>query len=342
MNKEKTYVVFCGRFQPVHNAHVKTIKNALAIADEVCIVVGSYRQTPTVKNPWTFEMREEMIRSCFSLEENSRIKISPMRDFLYNDNTWITSMYDTIAKMTNNSVNVKIIGHKKDESTEYLEFFPSWEWVPQPNFEGVNATDIRVDLFTHAMIKETSHMLPKSVVQHIYRWKAGNELFQNLVAEFDFVKAYRDSWKVAPYPPTFVTADAVCVKSGHVLVIKRGLNPGKGLYALPGGFVNQNEFVEDAAIRELREETGKWLSVEKLRERIENKHVFDHPKRDPRGRCITHAYLFKLNDKGPLPFVKADDDASEAIWMPFSDVIANEESFYADHCAIIQYFVNKL
>jgi bifunctional NMN adenylyltransferase/nudix hydrolase len=339
---EKSYCVFIGRFQPVHNAHVQTIKNALALADEVCVIVGSYRQTATVKNPWTHEMRETMIRSCFTAKENERIKIAPMRDFLYNDNTWITSMYDIIAKMTNNSENVKIIGHKKDSSTEYLEFFPTWEWVPQPNFGGINATDIRVDLFTHAMIKDSRHMLPDSVTEHIYRWKAGNELFTNLIAEFEFVKKYRDSWKVAPYPPTFVTSDAVCVKSGHVLVIKRGMNPGKGLFALPGGFVNQDEFVEDAAIRELREETGKWLSVEKLRERIENKHVFDHPKRDPRGRCITHAFLFKLNDKGPLPLVKAEDDAAEALWMPFSDVIANEECFYADHCHIINFFVNKL
>lgn len=340
--KEKSYCVFIGRFQPVHNAHVKTIENALAITDEVCIIVGSHRQTPTVKNPWTFEMRETMIRSCFTLKENERIKIAPMRDYLYNDNTWITSMYDIIAKMTNNSGNVKIIGHKKDESTEYLEFFPTWEWVSQPNFDNINATDIRVDLFTHTMIKDTKRMLPDSVISHIHRWKAGNELFTNLVAEYDFVKSYRESWKVAPYPPTFVTSDAVCVKSGHVLVIKRGMNPGKGLYALPGGFVNQNEFVEDAAIRELREETGKWMSTEKLRDSIENKHVFDHPKRDPRGRCVTHAFLFKLNDKGPLPLVKADDDASEALWMPYSDVIANEESFYADHAHIINYFVTKL
>lgn len=340
--KGKRYCVYIGRFQPPHLAHVKTIQNALAISDEVCIIVGSYRQTPTVKNPWTFDQREKMIRACFDLKENERIKIAPMRDYLYNDNTWITSMYDIIAKMTNNSDNVQIIGHKKDESTEYLEFFPNWKWVAQPNFNNINATDIRMDLFTHCMVKETSGTVHPEVVKLIHNWKAGNELFANLVAEFEFVKKYRESWKVAPYPPTFVTSDAICVKSGHVLVIKRGMNPGKGLYALPGGFVNQDEHVRPAAIRELREETGKWMSVEDLDERIIAEHVFDHPKRDPRGRCITHAFLFKLNDKGPLPLVKAADDASDAIWMPFSDVIANEESFYADHCHIINYFVTKL
>ena len=339
---DKNYCVFVGRFQPYHSAHKQIVDNALKISDEVCIIIGSYRQTPTVKNPWSYTMREQMIRACHTHEENTRIKIAPMRDYLYNDNTWITSMYDIIAKMTNQSKSVKIIGHKKDESTEYLEFFPTWEYIPQPNFGGINATDIRNDLFTHGMIRDTSDKLPQDVATLIHRWKAGNELFTNLVAEFEFVKKYRKSWEVAPYPPTFVTSDAVCVKSGHVLVIKRGMNPGKGLFALPGGFVNQNETVRDASIRELREETGKWMSVHELDEKIASEHVFDHPKRDPRGRCVTHAFLFKLHDKGPLPLVEADDDASEALWMPFSDVIANEEQFYADHCSIINYFVSKL
>jgi len=339
---DKSYCVFCGRFQPFHNAHKQIIDNALKIADEVCVIIGSYRQTPTVKNPWTYEMREHMIRSCYTIDENKRIKIAPMRDFLYNDNTWITSMMDIIAKLTNHSEKVKIIGHKKDESTEYLEFFPSWEYIPQPNFGGINATDIRIDLFSNGMLRETSNITPHQVVDLIYRWKAGNELFTNLIAEYEFVKKYRESWKVAPYPPTFVTSDAVCIKSGHVLVVKRGMNPGKGLYALPGGFVNQDEVVEDASIRELREETGKWMSENDLRDSITDKKVFDHPKRDPRGRCITHAFMFKLNDRGPLPLVKGMDDACEALWMTFSDVIAEEENFYADHCSIINYFITRL
>ena len=339
---QKSYCVFIGRFQPVHFAHVKTIKNALNAADEVCIIVGSYRQTSTPKNPWTYAQRVEMIRSCFTASENARIKCAPMRDFLYSDNSWIASMYDTIATMTEGSTNVKIIGHKKDASTEYLEFFPSWEWISQPNFDSINATDIRVDLFTHGMIKDSRHMLPESVIDYIYRWKAGNQLFKNLTAEFDFIKQYRASWDVAPYPPSFLTADAVCIKSGHVLVIKRGLNPGKGLFALPGGFINPGETIEDGCIRELREETGKWMRAGELRDRIITKHVFDHPLRDPRGRFVTHAFLFKLDDRGPLPRIKAEDDASEAIWMPFSDVIANEEQFFADHCHIINFFITKL
>ena len=339
---DKTYCVFVGRFQPFHNAHKVIVENALKAADEVCIIIGSYRQTPTVKNPWTHEQREHMIRVCFDVKDNERIKVAPMRDYLYNDNTWITSMHDIIARMTNHSENVKIIGHKKDESTEYLEFFPTWEYIPQPNFGGINATDIRIDLFTHCMIKETAQIVHPEVVKLIHNWKAGNELFTNLIAEFEFVKKYRESWAVAPYPPTFVTSDAVCVKSGHVLVIKRGMNPGKGLFALPGGFVNQNETVRVASIRELREETGKWMSAEDLDHAIADQKVFDHPKRDPRGRCVTHAFMFKLHDKGPLPIVKADDDASEALWMPFSDVITSEDSFYADHAHIINYFTMRL
>ena len=68
--------------------------------------------------------------------------------------------------------------------------------------------------------------------------------------------------------------------------------------------------------------------------------VFDHPRRDPRGRFITHAFHFKLNDNDPLPIVKGGDDAEEAMWMSFADVRLNEDKFFADHIHIISSFVS--
>jgi bifunctional NMN adenylyltransferase/nudix hydrolase len=69
------------------------------------------------------------------------------------------------------------------------------------------------------------------------------------------IEKYKESWKAAPFPPTFVTVDAVVVQSGHVLLVKRKAMPGAGLWALPGGFLNQEETLLDGAIRELKEET---------------------------------------------------------------------------------------
>jgi len=66
-----------------------------------------------------------------------------------------------------------------------------------------------------------------------------------------YIKDYRGQWKT-PFPPFFVTVDAVVYQSGHLLVIRRGHNPGRGKIALPGGFVNAKERIEDAMFRSSR------------------------------------------------------------------------------------------
>lgn len=99
-----------------------------------------------------------------------------------------------------------------------------------------------------------------------------------------------------------------------VLLIKRGLAPHKGKWALPGGFVRVGEDLEDSARRELEEETGlKKVFLEQL-------YTFGKPKRDPREHIVTVAYyaLVNLSDHPPT----ADTDADEAAWFPFDDLPA--------------------
>lgn len=116
------------------------------------------------------------------------------------------------------------------------------------------------------------------------------------------------------YPHPSVTAD--CVIFGfdgtklQVLLIERGIEPYKGQWAFPGGFVNIDESCEDGALRELQEETGLTGVY------IEQFHTFSHPKRDPRERVITVAYyaLVRLQD------VKAGDDAARAAWFALDEI----------------------
>lgn len=96
-------------------------------------------------------------------------------------------------------------------------------------------------------------------------------------------------------------------ESLEVLLIRRGRPPFQNQYALPGGFVNQDESVDDAAKRELKEETGvDCESLEQLR-------TFSTPGRDPRRWVITCAYL-ALVDKSQIA-VQAGDDAKDAEWF---------------------------
>lgn len=115
---------------------------------------------------------------------------------------------------------------------------------------------------------------------------------------------------VYEWPRPMVTADAlvfaVCGGRKSVLLIKRGNDPFKGLWAVPGGFLEMDEELETAAARELFEETG----IEGIK--LKQMHAFGTVGRDPRGRMITIVYTATL-DKEIEP--KAGDDAAEAKWF---------------------------
>lgn len=101
-----------------------------------------------------------------------------------------------------------------------------------------------------------------------------------------------------------VTTDAVIVKEGKIVLIKRKNDPYKGMWALPGGFVDYGERVEDACVREALEETS--LNVELLA----LLGVYSAPDRDPRGHTVGVIYIARPSG-GEL---KAADDAAEAKW----------------------------
>lgn len=109
----------------------------------------------------------------------------------------------------------------------------------------------------------------------------------------------------------------------ELLLIKRKNEPFKGKWAIPGGFVEENETCETAAIRELKEETGVTLS------KLELCGVYSDPNRDPRSRVVTVAY-FSLIRK-PVEKAVGQDDAEQAEWFP----IGSLPSIAFDHAEIL-------
>ena len=121
-------------------------------------------------------------------------------------------------------------------------------------------------------------------------------------------------------------------------MIKRKAEPGRGLWALPGGFLNADTdpSLQDAMIRELREETGIKLPVPVLVGSITDTHVFDAIDRSSRGRTITHCFKIQLPD-GELPRVKGQDDAEKAKWIPIAEV--RRDQCFEDHYDLITWAV---
>ncbi|MBI5534430.1 MAG: NUDIX hydrolase [Deltaproteobacteria bacterium] len=133
--------------------------------------------------------------------------------------------------------------------------------------------------------------------------------------------------------PIRVTVDIVIftIQSGdlQVLLVRRGIEPYKGRWAIPGGFVLEQESLEQAALRELREETGVTDVY------LEQLYSFGDPKRDPRGRTVTVAWFALVDAERAL---QAGTDAAEARWWS----VQHRPPLAFDHASILDYALERL
>ena len=337
MSKEFGTLVLIGRFQPLHNAHLEIIKRATALTDQLVIITGSAAQPRTYKNPFTSAERAQMIKAATG-GLSMRIYVEENVDTIYNDQAWAVRVQGIVSKYRILGTTTAIIGHKKDESSFYLDMFPQWGYVDVEEIAPLSAVNIRDLYFKRgANMDFIKGVVPQTTFDFLMQFKDTPE-YEQVIKEREFVETYKKQYASLPYPPIFSTADAVVIQSGHVLMIRRRAEPGKGLWALPGGYVNANtdKSVEDAAIRELREETQIKVPAPVLKGSIVRSKVFDAVDRSPRGRIITHAFHIVLPD-GELPKVKGSDDAEKARWVPIAEV--KSEDCFEDHYEILQHFV---
>jgi bifunctional NMN adenylyltransferase/nudix hydrolase len=337
MSKKYNTLVLIGRFQPLHIAHLEIIKRSTALCDRLVIITGSAAQPRTYKNPFTSDERHRMIKAA-TAGLSIQVTVESNTDTIYNDQAWAVRVQGLVAKHTQPGDRIGIIGHKKDDSSFYLDMFPQWGYEDVELIEFLSAVDIR-DLYFReiANYKFLKGVVPESTYEFLLGF-ANTEEYRQIIREREFVETYKKQYASLPYPPIFSTADSVVICSGHVLMIRRRAEPGRGLWALPGGYVNAHtdKSVEDAAIRELREETGIKVPAPVLRGSIVRSRVFDAIDRSPRGRIITHAFHIQLPD-GELPRVKGGDDADRARWVPIAEV--RSDQCFEDHHEILTWAI---
>ena len=149
--------------------------------------------------------------------------------------------------------------------------------------------------------------------------------------QFDFIRA-TEKWRL------LLASDIVVFSMWRnklsVLLVKRKFEPGIGKWAIPGGFVREDESLEESALRELKEETG--LSRDTY---IEQLYTFGEVDRDPRGRVISVAYIALISEPEKIQLT-ASDDAVEAEWFDINDLPAL--SFGRSHKEIIMYAWQRL
>ena len=124
-----------------------------------------------------------------------------------------------------------------------------------------------------------------------------------------------------------IAADAAVRRGDEILLIQRKFPPMQGAWALPGGFVDRGERPENAAVRELKEETGLMGRAPNLL------MVMGDPSRDPRKHIVSIVYEIQVNDDAEP---KAGDDAADAKFWPIKTILDGEIQLAGDHLEIVQ------
>lgn len=305
--------IFIGRFQPVHQGHVHAIGLAATQVDKLYILVGSANQCRSIRNPWTFQERTQMLRKKLHSARITNYEIIPLNDYRYSNTQWMSDVRAT-AEQYNMGTPI-LFGHLK-EGNDYLKWFPDWKFSHVEMGVDIDATRVRQRMFE---MKDPD--MPTTVQK-----------------DYEFYQNEKRLFKDYPFPDTlnFNCADAVLECQGHILLIQRAFAPGAGAWALPGGFRNQRETFLDCAIRELQEETNVRVPEKVLRGSIVKTELFDDPSRSfgiPRNTLAVYMRI-SPNPDGSLPRANGADDAAMCKWVPLTDALNNIE-MYDDHKDIV-------
>lgn len=327
--------IYIGRFQPFLNDHLAQLRHALTLSSRVLLVVEG-GHAPSPRHPLDARQRTALIRAALSPQERQRVHLVVKRRD-YDHERWSQSLRQQVLSVMSGHPRVVVLREPGGR-------LPAPQWAdrilnvpadenPAPLRELLyQAADPRAELGRQQML------LAPGSLPLLEQWLA-SPAFAERAQEWRELKRMRAQWDGSPYTPIFTTVDTVVQCAGQILLIRRGRAPGKGLFALPGGFLEAEDTLLESAMRELFEETALDVSVPALRSALQAVQVFDAPDRSQRGRVLTHAFHFRLTMPA-LPAIRAGDDAADACWMPLAELPAHEQAFHDDHFLILDHFLD--
>lgn len=325
-----TNAVIIGSFQPFHNGHVDLVKEALKNNDRVTIIVLD--EKCSVHSPWSSVEVWNMIALSLT-NDIDRIAVSFVENLKYDDRRFYIDLIDEIKQVKNPILWTSDYGNIEYNLVLRTKI-PVYKYAIVSD-KAIKSSQIRKDFVSGEpeLINDKVH---PEVFNYLIQNRTDNAIkFIDLYNDHHFSESYKST--VSKYDPVYMTADAVVTRSdGKVLLVTRGKNPGMDKLALPGGFLDKNERLENAAIRELIEETKINIPNYALQKKIVANKVFDDPKRSLRGRVITNAFHFDLSDYSNTITVEGADDAKKADWYDLRDL--NGEVMFEDHYAILMHF----
>ena len=142
--------IFIGRFQPVHQGHIHAIGVAASQVQKLYILVGSANQCRSIKNPWTFEERKQMLHLKMHSAGIYNYEVVPLNDYRYSDTQWMSDVRATIEHF--DMKDPILFGHMK-EGNDYLKWFPELKFKSIESQYTLNATQIRQKMFEENSIE---------------------------------------------------------------------------------------------------------------------------------------------------------------------------------------------
>ncbi|WP_089604570.1 nicotinate-nicotinamide nucleotide adenylyltransferase [Acinetobacter piscicola] len=175
------YLVYIGRFQPFHLAHMQTIKIALQQSQSVILALGSAQNERNTKNPFLAKEREQMILSNFSEADQQRIHFVHVID-VYNDVKWVELVKSLVQSVVETEDKVGLIGHFKDDSSYYLQLFPEWNMVELTSLVGsISATPLR-EAYYRGEIRQAE--FPLGTAEFLEKFQQ-TEIYQQLKYKYE-------------------------------------------------------------------------------------------------------------------------------------------------------------
>ncbi len=142
------FAVIIGRFQPFHAGHKALVEEALKIADNLIIFIGSRNVNRSFDNPWTVEERIDMIKRSLDNASLDRVILAGVNDTQNDPEAWVKNVVENVRNLSGGSQIIVLVGHRKDDSSYYLDLFPMWAYREIPSYGGgISGADIRRQYF---------------------------------------------------------------------------------------------------------------------------------------------------------------------------------------------------
>lgn len=335
-------VVHIGSLQPLTAGQWQQLAADLKRARHVVLAVAGSTRARSIRHPITLNEQLESVRQALPANERARVTVAALH-LPYEQNP---GPQPSVKQWQQAATEVSSLTHPKVGVRQFgvaaLKLPPDWHSIPTAEVAAAHIVQAEADWREAALGTEPGtapnprcrELVPPACHPWLTDWLA-QPARQELQREWQALRAEREAWAVAPYPVTLVTVDTVVECGEHVLLIRRGRAPGRGLYAVPGGFIEVHEPILHSAYRELQEETSLNLTHH-VAPRAQA--VFDAPERSQRGRVITHAFHFRLDAPQP-PALQAGDDASSATWVPTVRLHEFVGQLHDDHDVILNHFL---